>query len=74
MEEFYPEAFSEFWKMVRKQKIYIPSGVARGLGDDQYEKLYNSTVVHEKPLTNALGLNYQKILNKERVIELFNRM
>ena len=74
MEEFYPDAFKEFWTFVDKQKINIPEGICRNLTDEQYSALYASTVVHEKPLTNALGEDFRRILTKEKVIELFKIM
>jgi len=74
MEEFYPKEYQEFWSMVEKQKVEIPKGICRNLSDDQYDQLYASTVIHEKPLTNALGENFKDILTKERVIEIFKRM
>lgn len=74
MEEFYPEGFKEFWEMVGCQDVEIPQGVCGNLTDEQYDALYRSTVVHEKPLTNALGENFRKMLSKESVIEIFKRM
>lgn len=74
MEEFYPKEYQEFWTMAEKQKVEIPKGICRNLSDNQYEQLYASTVVHEKPLTNALGENYKEVLTKKKVIELFKRM
>ena len=74
MQEFYPDAFSEFWSFVDKQKIDIPEGICRNLTDVQYSSLYDSTVVHEKPLTNALGEDFKRILTKEKVVELFKAM
>ncbi len=74
MEEFYPKEYQEFFEMAEKQGIEIPKGIAKNLSDKEYEKLYNSSIVHEKPLTNALGNDYRKILTKEKVIELFRRM
>jgi 3-deoxy-alpha-D-manno-octulosonate 8-oxidase len=52
----------------------LDRGVARGLSDDQYKSLYDSTVVHSKPLTNALGEDYQKTLTFDKVVELFKMM
>lgn len=74
MQPFYSKEFDEFWKMVEVQSVNIPEGVARGLKDEQYEQLYLSTVIHQKPLTNALGQNYRNILTKEKVIEIFKEM
>ena len=74
MEEFYPKAFTEFWTAVERQGVVVPEGAARGLSDEQYKSLYDSTVVHSKPLTNALGEDYKKTLTFEKVVELFKMM
>ena len=74
MEEYYPEGYSEFWQMVERQGVTIPEGICRDLTDEQYDRLYASTVIHEKPLTNALGENYKNILTREKVKELFLKM
>jgi len=74
MKEFYPQEFDEFWTAVDRQRVVVPEGVARGLSDDQYKSLYDSTVVHSKPLTNALGEDYKKTLTFDKVVELFKMM
>tara|TARA_B100001750_G_C15503724_1_gene598908 strand:- start:428 stop:1528 length:1101 start_codon:yes stop_codon:yes gene_type:complete len=74
MQEFYPEAYEEFWLMVARQGIHIPEGICRDLNDQQYDRLYESTIVHEKPLTNALGEEFKEILTKDKVIQLFKSM
>lgn len=74
MEEFYPDAYGEFWKMVERQNVEVPEGVCRNLSEAQYDQLYESTVIHEKPLTNALGENFREILTKNKVKELFKKM
>lgn len=74
MQPYYPKEYDEFWSMVEKQKIDIPEGVARSLSDVQYEQLFESTVIHQKPLTNALGDSYREILTKEKVLEIFKSM
>jgi 3-deoxy-alpha-D-manno-octulosonate 8-oxidase len=74
MQPYYPKEYEEFWRMVEKQEVEIPQGVARSLTDEQYEQLYASTVIHQKPLTNALGDNYRDILTKEKVVEIFKTM
>lgn len=74
MEEFYPKEFKEFNLMAQKQGIKIPKGIAKNFDDEIYQKLYNSTVIHEKPLSNALGDNFKDILSYEKVKEIFRRM
>ena len=74
MEEFYPEAYKEFWSFVELQGINIPEGLCRNLSEKDYDALFAATVVHEKPLTNALGDKFRDILTKEKVIEIFKMM
>jgi len=74
MQPFYPSAFDEFWKMSEKQSVEIPDGVASNLTDVQYKQLYDATISHEKPLTNALGERYLEILTFEKVVEIFKKM
>lgn len=74
VEEFYPLAVEEFWNAAAKQKVVVPEGIARNLSDQQYKALYDSTVIHEKPLTNALGPSFREILTFDKVISMFQKM
>lgn len=74
MKPYYPEAFEEFWRMVDLQKVYIPENICRDLSAEQHQRLYAASIVHEKPLINALGENYKEILTPEVVQELFSQM
>ena len=44
------------------------------LSNQEYKLLYQSTIIHEVPLKNALGENFKKILNYDFVIEIFKKM
>lgn len=74
MEEFYPKEYEEFLEMAEKQEIKIPKGIVSELDEEIYLKLYNSTVIHEKPLSNALGDDYKNILTLEKVTQIFKGM
>lgn len=74
MDQFYPDECQEFWQMVERQGVEIPKGVCKNLTNEQYDQLYASTVIHEKPLTNALGEGFKDILTRENVKEIFQRM
>ena len=74
MEEFYPQQVEEFWHMVEVQKIDIPRGLCKNLAPEEYEQLYQSTIIHEKPLTNALGENFKSLLTQQKVEEIFRQM
>ncbi len=74
LDDHYPAERNELLEMAGRQSVVIPSGVCSGLSDDQYEALYNATIVHEKPLANALGDNFREVLTLERVTSIFERM
>ncbi len=76
MEEFYPKEFEEFFKMAERNNIKIPKlrDYIKDLDEETLKKLYNSTVIHEKPLSNALGEKFKEILTFEKVSEIFKRM
>lgn len=74
MAEFYPAAYTEFWLMAEKQNVSVPKGVCDNLSEDDFKRLYDATMIHQKPLTNALGDGYRSILTFEKVTELFKKM
>lgn len=74
LEEFYKNECRELREMAKIQNVEIPKGICKDLSADQFEQLYNSTIVHHKPLSNALGPNFRDILTKEKVISLFKTM
>jgi 3-deoxy-alpha-D-manno-octulosonate 8-oxidase len=74
MEDFYPEETGKFKGMVAKNNIQIPGGVTKNLGKEDFEKLYLSTIIHEKPLANALGDDFKSILTRDVVYNLFSKM
>lgn len=74
LEEFYPKQVEEFHKMRLRQDIELRSGVCKDLDQKQLEALYQSTIIHEKPLINALGKNFKEILTPEKVQSIFRKM
>jgi 3-deoxy-alpha-D-manno-octulosonate 8-oxidase len=71
MEQFYRGYYEEFMGMAAMQNILIPEGVCSNLTKSQYDDLYDATMVHEKPLINALGPDFKSILTRKKVIEIF---
>lgn len=74
LEEFYPREVDEFRRMIDVQKIELPRRLCRRLTDDQRRGLYDATIVHEKPLANALGDDFRSVLTFDKVAEIFDRM
>ncbi len=74
MSEFYPTEVDEFKSMCEAQKIEIPTNVCGNLADDKFDQLHDATLIHEKPLTNALGIDFRKVLTKHVTRRLFTAM
>lgn len=74
LKNFYGAAQEELVAMTEKQNVVIPQSVCSGLGGDDLDRLYDATIIHEKPLINALGPDFRDILTRDRVINLFSQM
>jgi 3-deoxy-alpha-D-manno-octulosonate 8-oxidase len=74
MEEFYPKEYNEFIEMKERQGIKVPSNVTANVTEDELVKLYESSTVHEKPLQNALGPDFRKVLTLEKVSKIYKKM
>jgi 3-deoxy-alpha-D-manno-octulosonate 8-oxidase len=74
MAPYYPNEYREFIGFVENSGVNVPNGVCAGLSDSQFDALYQATIVHERPLLNALGKNFRSVLTETRVRELFERM
>ncbi len=74
MEDYYPAAYDEFWKMAERQRVNVPEGICRDLDEAGFKALYEASIMHQKPLTNALGDNYKSILSLDKVTDLFKKM
>ncbi len=74
MNEFYPDETNEFLTFCRKQKITLPNGLYKDLNAEIFNRLYQSSIVHEKPLSNALGPNFKEVLTPAKVKSLYQSM
>lgn len=74
MASYYPNEHREFMSFVEKNEVNVPNEVCAGLPDSLFDSLYQATIVHEKPLINALGENFSSVLTEARVRELFEKM
>lgn len=72
--EFYPTEVAEFLAMAERQKVTLPTGLCAGLSDEKFDDLYKATIIHEKPLSNALGDGFKNILTPDKVKEIFRKM
>ena len=74
LDEFYPEEVKLFKKMLTKQNIKLRKNLTRGLTYEHFKMLYSSSIIHEKPLMNALGKNYKEVLSYSKVRKIFEKI
>jgi len=74
LDDIYPEEHRLFRTMLERQGVTLPEGLCRDLDDERYDALYQGTIVHEKPLTNALGPDFRAVFTRENLIARFRRM
>jgi 3-deoxy-alpha-D-manno-octulosonate 8-oxidase len=74
LEEFYPEGVREFKHMVEKNKIDIPQHITKGLSDEQFNAMIDVSLVMKPLWENALGKDWEKIMTRERLRALYERL
>ncbi len=74
LEEFYPEGVRVFREMVKKNGVDIPAGVTKGLTDEQFNKMIDVSMGMRPLWENALGKDWEKIMTREKLRALFERL
>jgi 3-deoxy-alpha-D-manno-octulosonate 8-oxidase len=74
LEEYYPEGVKEFKYMVEKNGVEIPTGVCKGLNDEQFEKMINVSIGMKPLWENALGKDWEKIMTREKLRALYEKL
>jgi 3-deoxy-alpha-D-manno-octulosonate 8-oxidase len=74
LEEYYPEGVAEFKRMVDKNKIDIPQGITKGLSDEQFETMMNVSFGLKPLWENALGKDWEKIMTREKLRALYEKL
>ncbi|HEX3023899.1 MAG TPA: iron-containing alcohol dehydrogenase family protein [Chitinophagaceae bacterium] len=74
LQEYYPKGVDEFKRMVEKNKIEIPVGICKGLTDEQFDIMINVSLGMKPLWENALGLGWEKIMTKEKLRALFEKL
>jgi 3-deoxy-alpha-D-manno-octulosonate 8-oxidase len=74
LEEFYPEGVAEFKKMVEKNRIDIPQHITKGLTDEQFNAMIDVSLVMKPLWENALGKDWEKIMTRDRLRALYEKL
>lgn len=74
LDQYYGKYVEEMRVMIQRYKIEIPSGVTKSLSTASINKMVEMTLKMEKPLTNALGVNWKSLFTSDVIIDLYARM
>lgn len=74
LEEYYPEGVAEFKRMVEKNHVDIPRGICSNLTDDQFDTMINVSLGMKPLWENALGKDWEKIMTKEKLRALYEKL
>jgi len=74
LEEYYPAGVKEFKYMVEKNKIEIPAGICKGLSEEDFDKMIGVSMGMKPLWENALGKDWEKIMTREKLRELYGRL
>lgn len=74
LEEFYPEGVKLFKTMKEKHNIELPKGICANLTDEEFDVMINVALSLTPLWENALGNNWEKIITREKLKELYQKM
>ncbi|MEO6719937.1 MAG: iron-containing alcohol dehydrogenase family protein [Ferruginibacter sp.] len=74
LEEYYPEGVKEFKYMVEKNQVEIPQNICANLTDEQFDKMIDVSLVMKPLWENALGKDWEKIMTREKLRKLYERL
>ena len=74
LEEYYPEGVKEFKYMVQKNSIDIPQNITRGLSDGEFNTMIDVSLGMKPLWENALGKDWEKIMTREKLRALYERL
>jgi 3-deoxy-alpha-D-manno-octulosonate 8-oxidase len=74
LDEYYPEGVKEFREMVRKNGIEIPTGICSGLPEEDFDRMIDVSIGMKPLWENALGKNWESIMTREKLRDIFKKL
>jgi len=74
LDEYYGEHVRKFRNMLKIHNVSLPTNVCKSLDSDAIDRMVAMTLRMERPLTNALGEDWQKIFTAEKIKSLYGEM
>lgn len=74
LDDYYPEYVNEFRQIMDKHQIELPKNVTKNCSDDDFEKMVDIALVLEPLWDNALGKEWKKIMTRDKIRVLLEKM
>jgi len=74
LEEYYPEGVAMYKEMREKHSITIPQGVCADLNDKEFDIMIDVALSLEPLWENAIGKNWKKVITREKLKALYQKM
>jgi len=74
LEEFYRAGVHEFRRMLERQKIDLPQGVAKSVTEAQLEKMVDVALSLDPLWINCLGPGWKDLMTRDRARQLYSKM
>jgi 3-deoxy-alpha-D-manno-octulosonate 8-oxidase len=74
LDEYYGKHVTKFRDMLKLHKIVLPNNICKGMDEEAMNRMIDMTLRMERPLTNALGENWQSIMTREKIRELYHKI
>ena len=74
LDDYYGEYVNQFREMLELHKIELPKNVCKDLDAATMDRMIDMTLRMERPLTNALGPNWEEILTRDKIRDLYLKM
>jgi len=74
LEDIYPEGVREFRRMLEKHDVPLPRNLTKDLDSASMEKMVTTALGLVPLWENCLGPDWEKIMTRERAMELYKKM
>ena len=74
LSEYYPEGVGIFKKMLQHQNIMLPKNVLKEINSSQMDEMVSTALSMEPLWINALGPDWKKTINRNKVEQLYKQI
>lgn len=74
LDEYYPEGVKMFREMKEKHQIELPKGICSNLSDNDFDTMIDVALGLEPLWENALGKGWKKIMSREKLRSMYEKM